>query len=54
MKKLLTALALVVMLTAGTGVVGASEIQTKDSTKISIVDSSPSFSTFTKRPINMD
>jgi hypothetical protein len=51
MKKLLTALALVVMLTAGTGVVGASEIKTGDST-ISVVESS--FSTLSKRPINMD
>jgi len=52
MKKLLTVFALVVMLTAGTGVVGASETQPQKDTKISVVDSS--FTTMTKRPVTMD
>ncbi|WP_280769655.1 hypothetical protein [Salipaludibacillus daqingensis] len=51
MKKLLTVVALVAMLSVGTGVVGASDTKPVKETKISVVDSS--FSTFSK-PIKMD
>ncbi|WP_158282273.1 hypothetical protein [Salipaludibacillus keqinensis] len=51
MKKLLTALVFVAMLTAGTGVVGASDTTQKD-TQLTVQDSS--FSTMNKKPIVMD
>jgi hypothetical protein len=54
MKKLLVVFALVAMLSAGTGVVGASDTELKNETQISDIDSSFSISTLNKRPVAMD